>query len=235
MALKAVVFDLDGTLVDQEGAERDALKALFDGHIEIEPKPGFNVFLRAWRNIADEHLQRYLDNKTGFDEQRVSRFMDIGRHFEVDINRDKATDLHKKYMEHYRGQWRAYPESEAALKGLQQAGYRLAVITNGDPSQQRAKLEATGLTGLFELVLVSGDIKIAKPLKGIFDHAAAALKLAPEECCYVGDRYETDALGARDAGWLAVWVNRLQMPGQAGSEGLRMVQELSELAGVLPK
>ena len=72
--LKALVFDLDGTLVDQEGAERDALQALFEQDIKLDEAPSFHVFLRDWRNVADEYLQRFLDNKMGFDEQRILRF-----------------------------------------------------------------------------------------------------------------------------------------------------------------
>lgn len=231
--IKALVFDLDGTLVDQEGAERDALQALLDHELRLDPKPPFHVFLRDWRNVADEFLQRFLDNRVGFDEQRIQRFEAVTAKYGQACTRTEAERLHQAYGRLYAEQWRAFDESAEALLNLKQAGYRLAVITNGDGAQQRGKLEHTGLAPLFEHVLVSGDVKVAKPDPAIFRLSEQALKLGPADLAYVGDRTDADVAGAKAAGWLPIWLDRKGMPGPGSLEGVLVVHRLTQIQAKL--
>jgi putative hydrolase of the HAD superfamily len=232
--IKALVFDLDGTLVDQEGAERDALQQLLDHEIRLPSKPAFHVFLRDWRNVADEYLQRFLDNQMGFDEQRILRFEALYSKYGQPCPRSESERLHQAYGRIYAEQWRAFDESAEALLNLKQAGLRLAVITNGDGTQQRGKLQHTGLAPLFEHVLVSGDVKVAKPDPAIFRISEKALGLPPSELAYVGDRTDADVAGAKAAGWLPIWLDRKGMPtpGQ-GDDGVVVVHRLTQIQGRL--
>lgn len=233
--LKALVFDLDGTLVDQEGAERDALQALFEQDIKLEEAPSFHVFLRDWRNVADEFLQRFLDNKMGFDEQRILRFQSLYAKYGQDCARETAEGLHRAYAAHYRSKWRNFADTLPALEAFKQAGYRLAIITNGNGEQQRAKLKATGLEPWFEHVIVSEDIKIAKPDPGIFRASEKALGLGPAELGYVGDREEVDVAGAKAAGWTPIWLDRKGMPDAVSQDpGVIVASTLLELVKLLP-
>lgn len=228
--IKALVFDLDGTLVDQEGAERDALQQLLDHEIKLAAKPASHVFLRDWRNVADDYLNRFLHNQLGFDEQRIQRFEALYAKYGEPCSRAEAERLHQAYGRLYAEQWRAFDESAEALLNLKQAGYRLAVITNGDGVQQRGKLQQTGLAPLFEHVLVSGDVKVAKPDPAIFRLSEQALGLSPDQLAYVGDRTDADVAGAKAAGWLPIWLDRKGMPGSdAGHEGVVVVHRLIEI------
>jgi putative hydrolase of the HAD superfamily len=233
--IKALVFDLDGTLVDQEGAERDALQQLLDHEIKLEAKPAFHVFLRDWRNIADEYLQRFLDNQMGFDEQRIKRFEALFAKYGEPITRLEAERLHQAYGRLYAEQWRAFDETAEVLLNLKQAGYRLAVITNGDGAAQRGKLKATNLEHWFENILVSGDVKVRKPDTAIFRLSEKALGLKPEELAYVGDRPEADVAGALAAGWLPIWLDRKGMPDAQSTLGPKVlvVQRLTQVQAKL--
>ena len=79
------------------------------------------------------------------------------------------------------------------------------ILTNGDGSQQRAKLERHGLGELVDEVLVSNDVGARKPADRIFDLAKERLPAA--EYVYVGDSYEADVVGARSAGFHTIHVD----------------------------
>jgi len=234
MPIKALVFDLDGTLVDQEGAERDALQRLYEQDFRLEPKPAYHVFLRDWRNVADEFLQRFLDNKMGFDEQRILRFQSLYLKYGQTCTRAEAERLHLAYAAHYRGQWRAFEDAIPALTAAKARGYRLAMITNGNGEQQRAKLVATGLDALLEHVLVSEDVQVAKPDAGIFRYSEQALGLKADELAYVGDRSDVDVAGARAATWMPVWLDRKGMPGAQAEPGVLVTTSLKDLEKFFP-
>lgn len=231
--LKAIVFDLDGTLVDQEGAERDALLQLLETELKLDPKPSFRDFVRVWRTAADDYLQRFLDNKMSFEDQRIQRFEAVYTAFNQNCPPGEAKRLHEAYVALYRKQWRAFEDTKPALEALKAAGYRLAVITNGDGAQQRAKMVATDILGFFEHVVASGEIKIAKPDAGIFRHSEKALGLQPGELAYVGDRLDADVAGAKNAQWTPIWLDRKSMPGGPGEPGVLVAQSLAELPGLL--
>lgn len=82
------------------------------------------------------------------------------------------------------------------------------IISNGDKNQQRQKLKKAGIDKYFDVVVISDDIGISKPDPEIFLHAAAAAGKDPSQCWYIGDKVDTDAKAAMDAGFTGVWLNR---------------------------
>jgi putative hydrolase of the HAD superfamily len=232
MPFKALVFDLDGTLLDQEGAERDALQELYERDLKLENKPSYHAFLRDWRNVADDYLQRFLDNKMGFDDQRILRFQALYKKYGHECPRETAAALHQAYAGYYRRRWRAFEDTVPALQALAKT-YTLAMITNGDGAQQRAKLETTQLAGFFKDVLVSGDVKVRKPDPAIFRLSEQNLGLGPSELVYVGDRPDVDVAGAKAAGWTAVWLDRKGMPGTPAEPGVLVASNLGALEALV--
>jgi HAD superfamily hydrolase (TIGR01549 family) len=98
------------------------------------------------------------------------------------------------------------PEVHHTLQELCAAGLRLAVVSNRGDSfdEQLASLE---LSQYFEFALAAGVIDLWKPEAGIFLHAVERLGVRPEQTMYVGDNYFADVIGARNAGLQPVLID----------------------------
>ncbi len=112
------------------------------------------------------------------------------------------------------------PDAEAVLDELRN-DYRLALVTNGAPAIQRAKLALTGLARRFDAVVVSGEIGAGKPDPRVVEAALGALGVGPHEAAMVGDSVERDVAAARAAGVYAVWLDRGSGPLASAGAGVQ--------------
>ena len=135
-------------------------------------------------------------------------------------------DIFARYLTLYEESWTLYPDALPCLEAL--SVYPLGVITNGDGSQQRQKLQRTGIAGHFSSVVVSGDIGMAKPQREIFDRSAVELGLLPSELLFIGDNPQADVQGALQAGWQSIWLNRTD------SEQSVVAPTISDLSAIPP-
>lgn len=116
-----------------------------------------------------------------------------------------AEELGERFPAERRARHEVFPDVEVTLQELN-AGYVLGVVTNGASCLQREKLHASGLGDLFQIVVVSADVGIAKPDPSIFRKATSGFP--PHSAVMVGDSLTKDVDGALDAGLRAVWLNR---------------------------
>ena len=122
------------------------------------------------------------------------------------LTEQEVSDIFARYLALYEDSWSLYPDVLPCLEAL--SAYPLGVITNGDGNQQRQKLQRTGIAEYFTSVVISGDIGVAKPQREIFDRSAQELGLSPSELLFIGDNPHADVLGAIQAGWQCIWLNR---------------------------
>lgn len=119
----------------------------------------------------------------------------------------------------------------AEVLGALATRYRLALVTNGAPDVQRAKLAGTHLSSLFAAVVISGDLGVGKPDPAPVRAALKALGVAPEEAAMVGDSRGRDIAAARAAGVYAILLERAL--GDDGPEPDARVSGLRELPALL--
>jgi putative hydrolase of the HAD superfamily len=129
--------------------------------------------------------------------------------------------------------FKPFADAPGLLKGL--AGrYILGLVTNGQADMQRGTLEALGLESYFPVVVISGELGAGKPSVEIFAEAARRAGIASHEAAHVGDSLVTDVAGAKEAGMIAIWVNRGQQRLQPHEpQPDHAVASLSEVAALL--
>ncbi|MFQ6329699.1 HAD family hydrolase [Nocardia sp. CWNU-33] len=202
---EAVLFDVDGTLVDHEAAAEAAVCAGFPF------VPDRDALVRRWRELEAWAMDRYLAGALTFAEQRRLRISHLADEFGQGAwSEDRVDTWFSEYLVQYEAAWRTYPDAMPTLTTLaaEHGELRLGVITNGDSAQQRRKLAKVGLADLLESVTVSSEVGVAKPNPAIFQAACDALRMPSARIVYVGDRLRTDAEAAIAAGLQGIWLDR---------------------------
>ena len=216
--LRAVIFDLDDTLVDQRSAAHEAVVPWAADHGVVDP----GVALR-WDAVAQRHYPRYQRREVSFQGQRRARVREfLGR----DLSDAEADAIFAGYLARYEAGWRLFPDAAPALERVRGRGLRLGILTNGEVSQQRRKLDRLGLNEAFDAVVCSSDLPTGKPDPGAFHATVDRLGVAAEESLMVGDSLVTDVEGALAAGLDAVLLDR---HGDHPDAAVRRIASLEEL------
>lgn len=232
MTIRGVLFDIDDTLFDYSTSEETGvLKHLAsEGLLEFFPTPSDAVTL--WRRIMEEEYARFLSGELTFPAQRLSRtrrfLSHIGRLPAAGLSDHEAHMWFTRFGTHQEAAWSAFPDAAPVLKELAPR-FRLGVVSNSSLAHQRRKLNAIGLHTYFtDTLLCSDEHGTPKPDPGIFHAGCALLDLPPHQVAYVGDKYETDALGAHRAGLHAYWLDRTATA-TTPPHGITVIRSLNEL------
>lgn len=201
--LRAVLFDLDDTLVDHESA---AASAVLTWAAEYGVTDAGAV--ARWAAVSDVHYSRYQRRELTFAEQRRERVREF---LVVDIDDAEADDLFADYVRLYEAGWSVFDDAVPALRRARAAGLAVAVLTNGDAEHQRFKLQKLGLAEELDLFVASSTLPAGKPDPRAFQHATAEIDVDPADAMMVGNSLEGDVLGALGAGLSAVLLDRHNM------------------------
>ncbi|PFE03287.1 HAD family hydrolase [Bacillus cereus] len=203
-----IFFDIDGTLLDYDYAEKQGIIDFFHTHREfspVEPKP----LIELWNRTSNKYFQLFLDGSLSFQEQKQKRMKRIFEEVNLNVSNEEADKKFRLYQQYFQRNWTVYNDVIRCLDFLKSQGFELGIISNGDYDQQVHKLKQIGINNYFSDVIASSQVGVAKPDSKIFKEAATRMNKDIKECYYVGDRLDTDALGSKDAGMTGIWINRL--------------------------
>ncbi|MGX1809671.1 HAD family hydrolase [Nocardia sp. NPDC055321] len=226
VGIRGVLFDVDDTLIDYSATARVGILRHLRAEGLLERFDSEDAAVALWRELEEQEYPRFLAGELTFHGQQLLRTERFLARIGAEV------DDHAAWFAGYAARrdtnWVAFAEVAAALTTL---GGRsaLGVISNSSRAHQLGKLRAVGLHGHFgDAVLCSAEFGSAKPESAIFLAGCEMLGLPPEQVAYVGDRYDTDGIGARDAGLRAFWLDRTGT-GVSG-DGITVIRSLTELA-----
>lgn len=195
-----IFFDLDDTLLDHSGAIRSALSSMY--REQVIPL-SLEALTTKWLEAQRRHYPRYLSGELSY--AAVSRL----RAREAvcsDLTDSDADDLFGRYLAAYEAAWKLFPDVLPCLDQL--SSETLGIISNGPSAEQRRKLRVHLIEDLFQHVLISEECGFPKPDARIFQLACRSASVPAREAVYVGDLFDIDVCGARDAGLRGIWIDR---------------------------
>lgn len=204
--IRAVGFDLDGTLFDHRGCADQ-------GILNFSAKMGWAIPMsaievsREWHRLEDLHWDRHERHEIDFHQQRTYRMRDFMSFIGVELQTGQDfEELFVDYLNSYQALWRPFDDLAELLDRLETLGFPFGILTNGRTEQQRGKLETMGISHRFPLMVASSDLPHAKPHASAFNTLADALGVTCTELLFVGDDYRKDIAGALGVGATPVWI-----------------------------
>ncbi|GCE50635.1 HAD family hydrolase [Thermosporothrix hazakensis] len=205
----ALLFDLDGTLLlEKEPAEQSWKKACIPFAHLVDAKALFQALLHAdalrkerIKDHPEKQRRERLDPSVARKEQAALALHHLG----ADVS---LTDQLVQEFERHREQRELAPGADETLQKLQQLGIRLALLTNGNATYQRRKLQRFQLESFFSLILIEEETGSAKPEPSAYSGALTRLQLQPSHVWMVGDNLELDIAAPQRLGLSAIWYDR---------------------------
>jgi putative hydrolase of the HAD superfamily len=230
--VKALLFDLDDTLLDYSGGvDRSWAEACTAC---CTPAGVDAVVLVA--TIA-ETRRWFWNDPARHRSERVNMLGAWQRIVEFALERlgppapELAAAIARDYAARRRVVMRLFPDSLSCLTELRRRGVPLALVTNGDATQQRDKIERHGLARFFDTILVEGEFGMGKPEEAVYRHVLKTLGISPGEALMVGDHLEWDVGAPQRLGLTGVWMDRggTGLPDGSAVRPHRIIRSLDEL------
>ncbi len=227
--IEAILFDIDQTLVDVNSAIADALRELFNAYGSELGSDVADLEAR-WRHLFEVHYTRFLEGEITFQCQKRYRMQDLFRRSRPLLDAAQADEICEVFEKSCRSRWRSFPEVTDVLQQLPQ--FRLAVLSNGDPVEQKMKLTLCDLIHFFPQVFTPPELGICKPHAAAFVRACELLGCDTRSCVYVGDRLDVDAIASTRAGLSGVWLDRSALETK-DAKGVHVIHHLGQLPPLL--
>lgn len=193
---KAILFDLDDTLLDRDQAVGKMFSVILEKCYEGVQHPA-----------KDEMLHRFKEYDKGSygDNNKInvleSLFDEYPPHYR--IPRHNIQDF---WNDQFPRCFSINQHTLTIINTLKQH-VKVGIITNGSTQRQRAKILNSGLNSYFDTIIISEEAGMSKPDIRIFESALSKLNVQPEDALFVGDDLEKDIAGCQHAHIKGIWFN----------------------------
>ncbi|HYQ43500.1 MAG TPA: HAD family hydrolase [Polyangiaceae bacterium] len=206
--LKAVLLDVDGTLVDSNDAHAQAW-------LEVFQRNGYPGTFEWIRELIGKGGDKLIPEVTGLEENS---------HEAKRLAKERTALFSREYLP----QLQAFPKAEALLRRLHESGFTLVVASSANEAELRPLLEICGALPFVQHQTSSGDVAHSKPDPDIVQAALRKAGCAPGEAVMLGDT-PYDVQAASKAGVPTIALRSGGHPDSALAGALEIYDDVAEL------
>jgi len=197
--IKAVLFDLDNTLIDfvkmKVESCKSAIKAMIKAGLKIDEKAGLKKLMDTYFRVgieSDIAFTKFLEEQTGEVDKNV---LQIG----INAYLNRKPDFLKPY-----------PYVLETLEMLKSRNLKLGVVTDATREKALARLNAMNIIRFFDVIITYDESKVKKPDELPFRLAMKKLGVNPEETLFVGDSMRRDIEPTKKIGMKTLLIKKYQ-------------------------
>lgn len=226
--IKVVLWDIDGTILDFDKAEYNAIKALFIKH---QLGDCTDDMIKNYSNINKKYWEALERKEMTKPEILVGRFREFFSCYGIDES--KAEAFNADYQIALGDTIAFYPNAIETINALKGRVLQFAV-TNGTKIAQTKKLNNSGLINLLDGVFISEDLGVEKPSKEFFEKVFDCIGHRDKsEVIIVGDSLTSDILGGNNAEILTCHFNPFDKPVNHPVHIDYSIKDLSEILTIV--
>jgi putative hydrolase of the HAD superfamily len=199
--IEHIFFDLDHTLWDFDLNSKLAYQQIFQEH---EVSLNLDKFIEIYQPLNLQFWRMFRENEISKEDLRYQRLKTAFDACDYLIDDDQIHLFADLYMAYLPNNNHLFEGCVELLDKLQEK-YQLHLITNGFNGVQQSKIENSGLSKYFDVVLTAETAGIKKPAAAIFHQALKMAGASVTNSMMIGDSYEADIKGAQDIGIATIW------------------------------
>jgi putative hydrolase of the HAD superfamily len=206
---KAVLFDLDDTILDDSGCVERSWTDACDECCTAFGVEGIGRIRSAIRDAGEWFWSDPERHRVGRLDMKAARqsMATVGLERAGIVDESLATALAVAYARHRDARLALLPGALETVHRFKAAGCALALVTNGSRRTQRMKIERFGLEPIFDAIFVEGELGFGKPDPRVYELALSRLGHSSAETWMVGDHLEWDVAAPQKLGIYGVWVD----------------------------
>ena len=220
--IKAVIFDLDNTLLDfmkmKDYAVKAAIAGMIEAGLDIDPDESYDTIIRIYEEEGWENQQvfnKFLNKTIG---EVNNKYLAAGI---VAYRRAREANL------------LLYPNVNHTLVELIKRGVKIAVVSDAPSREAWMRIYYLNLHHHFDVVLTFDDTNVRKPSPIPFEMALSQLNIDAEEALMVGDWPERDVVGAKKLGIRTIFARYGDAFGTVDSGADWDINDVYEIVGIV--
>ena len=232
--IKTVFVDLDDTIWWFTENSKVALRHVYDRFGLAKYSPEYNHFRDIYAAKNHELWDLYHYGKIEKDFLVTERFRYTLE--QIGVNncdlRKFAEEIDDEYLFYLSSLGLLLPGAKELLEYLV-TKYDVNILSNGFQEVQLRKLRSSGIEHYIHHLVLSDDCGITKPLPGIFEYALKRTGATAETTVMIGDNYDADVQGAKNAGWHTILFNLKNFDRNNVPDADVVVETLEEIKSIL--
>ena len=220
--IKAIIFDLDNTLLDfvkmKQFAVKAAITAMIEAGLDVDEE-------KAYKDIFDLYVEKGWENQQVFDDYLNQTVGKVS-------NKILAAGI-VSYRRAREATLLVYPNVNKTLIEIIKMGIQLSVVSDAPSREAWMRLYYLNLHHVFDPVLTFDDTGVRKPSPKPFKMALDILQAKPDEVLMIGDWPERDVVGAKEIGMKTIFARYGDTFGTVDSGADWDINDVYEIVGIV--